>query len=335
MKHVKVGVIGIGFMGFHRAEKYREIPGVELVGVIDPGPEAEEKIRQLGVRRFPELSGLYGVDAVSIAVPTPHHYEIAREFLLRGIHVLLEKPIAGTVAEAEELNRLARKKNVVFQVGHTERFNPVVQQLARRVRDPRFFEIHRLALFNERGTEVDVVMDLMIHDLDILLELVPTPPVEVASVGVPVLSPHVDIASARIEFENGAVANLTASRVSLKRMRKIRVFQPDGYFSIDCDRQQGVHCRRIGEESGTPDEMRIEVENLSMEKRDAMHDETVAFIEAIREGRKPLVGGEEAIRALTLAERITLSFQRNLEMFGDIPDLVPWVDQLANSQTRK
>lgn len=327
MGTLKIGVVGVGYIGAHRVEKYQRIPGVEVVGVVDPDPQAEEKSRQMGVARFSKLEELYHrVDAVSIAVPTPLHFQIAKEFLGRKKHVLLEKPIARSIPEAEELVRLAREVDVVLQIGHTERFNPIVRELACRVRDPKFFEIHRLSLYSERGTEVDVVMDLMIHDLDILSELVLSPPTHVASVGVPVLSANVDIANARIEFEGGTVANITASRVSLKRMRKIRVFQPDGYFSIDCDRQEGVFCRRIATDSSPQDETTIEVENLTVGKKDSMFEETRSFIDAIRESRKPVVGGEEGARALELAEKIVLNFQDNLKIFNDIPNLTSWLD---------
>lgn len=336
---LKVGVVGVGYIGFHRAQKYQDIPEVELVGLVDPDPEVKEKAQTLEVPYFPSPAEIISrVDAVSIAVPTPQHFEIARDFLRRGKHVLLEKPITGLVSEADDLIRLARSEKVVLQVGHTERFNPIVEAMSGRVKDPRFFEIHRLSLFHDRGTEVDVVMDIMIHDLDIILELVPSPIKQVVSIGVPVLSPLVDIANARIEFENGAVANLTASRVSLKRMRKIRVFQIDGYLSVDCDRQEGVYCRRVNADDGGSSEHKIEVETLEVKKRDALAAETQGFIEAVRGKQQPRVGGEEGKRALALAERIIEGFKQSisaLEGLNDHPDLFTWMNRVAGPNGSK
>ena len=336
---LKVGVVGVGYIGFHRAQKYLDIPEVELVGLVDPDPEVKEKAQTLEVPYFSSPAEIMSrVDAVSIAVPTPRHFEIARDFLRRGKHVLLEKPITGRVKEAEELISLARSEKVVLQVGHTERFNPIVEAMSVRVKDPRFFEIHRLSLFHDRGTEVDVVMDIMIHDLDIVLELVPSPIKQVVSIGVPVLSRLVDIANARIEFENGAVANLTASRVSLKKMRKIRVFQIDGYFSVDCDRQEGVYCRRVNAEDGGSSEPKIEVESLGVKKRDALAAETLGFVEAVRGKLPPRVGGEEGKRALALAERIVEGFKQSISALDGLnnhPYLFNWMNRAAGPNDSK
>jgi len=336
---LKVGVVGVGYIGFHRAQKYQDIPEVELVGLVDPDPEVKEKAQTLKVPYFSDPAGIISrVDAVSIAVPTPRHFEIAREFLRRGKHVLIEKPITGKSDQAEELIRLARSEKAVLQVGHTERFNPIVEALSGRVKDPRFFEIHRLSLFHDRGTEVDVVMDIMIHDLDIVLELVPVPIKQVVSIGVPVLSPLVDIANARIEFENGAVANLTASRVSLKRMRKIRIFQIDGYASVDCDRQEGVYCRRVSEDNGGISEHKIEVETLEVKKRDALASETQGFVDAVRGKSKPRVGGEEGKRALALAEKIIEGFKQSISALDGLnnhPYLFNWMNRAVGPHGSK
>ncbi|MGE5850296.1 MAG: Gfo/Idh/MocA family protein, partial [Candidatus Methylomirabilota bacterium] len=232
---VKVAVTGIGHLGQHHARIYAELPGVELVAVVDI---AEARRREVGGKlRVPALADhrlvLDKVDAVSIAVPTVQHHEIARDFLRAGCDVLVEKPMTRTLAEADDLVALAAASGRILQVGHSERYNGAVQVLAKEVQDPGFIEVHRMGPFPSRGTDVDVVLDLMIHDIDIVLTLVGSPVTAVSAVGVPVVSDQVDIANARIEFASGCVANLTASRVSGERLRKIRVFQRDTYFVLD------------------------------------------------------------------------------------------------------
>ena len=235
MEKLKVGVVGVGYFGQFHAEKYSKIKEVELAGVVDADPSrAREIAKQYRTQPFEHHVDLFEkVQAVSIAVPTPFHYSLTKDFFLQGIDVLLEKPISNTLEEADEMIALAESKNLVFQLGHLERFNGALSGLEGRVRDPRFIESQRLGPFTGRGMEVDVVLDLMIHDIDILLSLVSSKVKQLQAAGVSILTPYPDIANARIEFENGCAASLTASRVSTARVRKTRIFQPDGILSID------------------------------------------------------------------------------------------------------
>lgn len=306
MKKINVGVIGTGYFGKFHAEKYTRISEVQLVGVVDPLLErAREIAEKNNTQPFTEPADLYDrVEAVSIAVPTKLHYTVAREFLSRGIHVLLEKPIAAHVEEAEELVRLAQTNNVVLQVGHLERFNPALTALQETLTNPRFIESHRLQSFVERSLDVDVIMDLMIHDIDVILSMVKSEVRELRATGVPVISPRIDIANARIAFNNGCVANVTASRVSLKAMRKVRVFQPDAYFSIDfAHRMVAIHRLEPSsqERSGFP---KIVEEKIAPREYDALQAEVQAFVNAVRHGVPALVTGEDGLRALKVAKEI-------------------------------
>src|SRR6185436_4539265 len=235
MSEVRAAVIGVGYLGSFHAEKYASLPGVRLVGVVDADGERAEAIgKRLGAPAFPNYRALLGqVDCASIAVPTAAHFAIARELLEREVDVLVEKPIAATAAEGRHLVELAAARGRILQVGHLERFNPAIRSLAGILTRPRFIECHRLAPFVERGTDVDVILDLMIHDLDVILSIVDAPIERIEAVGVPVISETVDIANARLRFADGAIANVTASRVALKRERKIRFFQSDAYVSVD------------------------------------------------------------------------------------------------------
>jgi predicted dehydrogenase len=307
MAILRAAVIGVGYLGRFHAQKYRDHADVTLVGVVDASPQrAAEVSAEVGCPAFADYREIFGrVDLVSIAVPTQYHFAVARDCLANGIHVLLEKPITQTVAEADELICLASKFGLVLQVGHLERFNPAVKALQGVLNSPLFIESHRLAPFKPRGTDVNVVLDLMIHDIDILLSLVRHPIVAVNSVGVPVLSGEVDIANARLQFANGCVANVTASRVSRETMRKIRIFQQDAYITIDYqNRSIAIYRRQPGANliPGLPD---IAIEERSFAQSDALRDEIDAFVSAVRDGTPPVVSGEDGKRALEVAMEIS------------------------------
>ena len=314
MTKLRAAVIGVGYLGRFHAQKYAAIEGVELVGVVDASRDrAEEVAAELGTIAHTDFrSILSSVDVVSIAVPTQHHFTVARECLEAGCHILLEKPITQTVEEAEELIRIAASKGLVFQVGHLERFNPAVLALRGVINNPVFIESHRLAPFKPRGTDVDVVLDLMIHDIDIILNLVSSPIKNIDSVGVPVLSEEVDIANARLQFENGCVANVTASRVSREAMRRIRIFQADAYISIDYQGRKIDILRKEGGGIPVPGLPQIFMEERRFDQVDALMSEVTSFVEAVRGGTPPLVSGEDGKRALELA----LAINRHLRTAG-------------------
>ena len=301
---VRVAVVGAGYLGKYHAQKYAAMDGVELVGVVDTNRERAETVaRTFGVASFTDLEAIVRlVNAASVVVPTSQHFPVARALLQGGLDVLIEKPMTASLPEATELIRLARKRGRVLQVGHLERFNAVWKAAEAALESPRFVEAHRLGPFQERGTDVDVVLDLMIHDIDILLKYVRSPVRSIDAVGVPVLSPNVDIANVRIHFANGTVANLTASRVSLKRTRKIRFFQPDVYVSIDYDDREVLILRRIrNPQSGA---FEISGEQQKVPEGDALEDELRAFIRSVKTREPPQVGGEEGRKALQVALRI-------------------------------
>ena len=251
---MRAAVVGVGYLGRFHAEKYKAHAAAELVGVVDTdGDRARSVARDLGVRAFTDHRELLGkVDCASVAVPTHAHHAVAHDLIVGGIDVLVEKPLTTTIEDGKALLEVAVRGGRVLQVGHLERFNPAIRALGDRVTQPRFIECQRLAPFTERGTDVDVVLDLMIHDLDIILNMVKSPLRSVEAVGVPVLTPSVDIANARLRFANGCIANITASRVSLKRERKLRIFQADAYFSIDFDERRVRICRRESDADGQP-----------------------------------------------------------------------------------
>jgi len=276
--------------------------GTELVGVYDLRPErAQEIANELKVRAFSSLEEVLGaVRAVSVVIPTTDHAAVARQAFAQGVDVLLEKPITRTVAEATELIDLAERGGRILQVGHLERFNPGVAAARAVTTRPMFFEIHRLGVFSSRSLDVDVVFDLMIHDLDLVLWMVNSPWRDVRAVGLPVLSNKVDIANARVEFDNGAVANLTASRVSTERIRKFRYFQPNEYFSIDFTRRDATLIR-VDRDGPTP---RIAFQKLTTAPQEPLRAELEAFVESVRTRSRPLVGGTEGKQALALAEAV-------------------------------
>lgn len=300
MRPLRAGVVGAGYLGSFHAEKYAGLEGVELRGVADLDAGRGEALAvRLGTRAVRDFRALLPeLDVVSVVVPPEGHFEVASACLQAGVHVLLEKPMTRTLPEAEALVALARERGRVLQVGHLERFNPALLAVREQMQAPLFIEAHRLAAFKTRGTEVDVVMDLMIHDIDIVLDLVPSEVQAVRSVGVPVLSDRVDIANARVEFANGCVANLTASRVSQGPMRKLRVFQPDSYVSLDLMAREVAICRRPG---GTGAEAAIDLSTRRFEAADALLAEISAFLDSVRQQAPPRVPGEAGKRALEVA----------------------------------
>jgi predicted dehydrogenase len=308
---LNVGVVGVGSLGINHARIYHELPDCELVGVYDTDLQrATEIAATYATTACASLDELIDrVEAASIVVPTHLHFAVGAQLIRAGKHLLVEKPITSTTSEAEELVRLAQEKNVVLQVGHIERFNPVMEYLEKAARHPKFIEAHRLAPFpppreglHPRGTEVNVVLDLMIHDLEVILHLVRSPVKEVRAVGVPVLSGSEDIANVRLEFENGCVANITASRISPERMRKIRVFVEDAYISLDYQKQAGEIFRK------TP--AGIAGEDVPIHKGEPLANELRSFVECAATHGTPKVSGEHAAEALKLAAHITQLMRR-------------------------
>lgn len=301
---IKVGVVGVGYLGKFHAEKYAASAKAKLIAVIDTDEARAKEIgAAVGVETATDYRALLGrVQCVSIAVPTRFHYQVARDFIDAGIDVLVEKPLTAEIDEARELVAAARQKNLILQVGHLERFNPAIRRLEGVVKDPKFVECHRLAPFIERGTDVNVVLDLMIHDIDVIASLVRSPVVRVEAVGVPVLTDKPDIANARITFANGCIANVTASRVSLKRERKVRFFQSDAYISIDYDQRRAQIYRKPAPGAGWLD---IRAENIEITDGDALADEIDSFLDCVAARTMPLVGGAEALLALEIASMIS------------------------------
>jgi len=304
---IRLAVIGVGVHGARHAAVFGEMPDVELVGVADSDEAVARSVAEAcqttAVGDFRAL--LDRVDAVSVAVPASRHFEIAGACLQRGIHVFLEKPIAETTAQASSLVELVRGKPIVFQVGHIERFNPAIAALERIVQRPRFIEAHRLCAYSPRITDVGVVMDLMIHDLEIILHFVGAPVTNISATGVNVLSRTEDIANARLEFANGCIANVTTSRVSPEPMRKIRLFQEDAYISLDYHAQEGLIYRK--------QDGQIVREPVPTQKGQPLQLELAAFVECVRRGGEPRVGGEQATRALELALDILRDIARRNE----------------------
>lgn len=313
MKTLRTAVIGVGYLGRFHAQKYRELPGSELVAVVDSVPAVVQQVAtELGVRALSDYRELLGeVDAVSIVVPTPAHFAVAEACLNQGIHVLVEKPITETLAQAQTLIDVARRQGCVLQVGHLERFNPAIQAAARLISTPRFIESHRLAPFKQRGSDVSVVLDLMIHDIDLIQELVGRPLASIDAVGAQVFSQDIDIANARLRFEGGCVVNTTASRVSLKQERKLRIFQDDAYLSVDLQQKILTVVRK---KAAGPVESpaQVAIDEQSFDQGDALRSEIEAFLHAVRTGTRPVVSGEDGLKALETAIKITESVTRQL-----------------------
>jgi predicted dehydrogenase len=303
---IRTAVIGVGYLGRFHAQKYAQLPGSKLVAVVDANGEAAQRVAaELGVAAETDYRAVLDqVDAVSIAVPTPLHHAVGCAALEKGVHVLVEKPIATTLAEARELVALAAHRGCVLQVGHLERFNPAIVAAVNRLQIPRFVESHRLAPFKQRGTDVSVVLDLMIHDIDLIQELVGQPIETIDAVGATIFSGETDIVNARIRFRGGCVANTTASRISLKQERKIRIFQDDAYLSIDMQ-QKILTVIRKKDAAPVESPAQVSIEEESFEQGDALLAEIEAFLRAVRERARPVVTGEDGLRALETAMRIT------------------------------
>ncbi|HEX9405309.1 MAG TPA: Gfo/Idh/MocA family oxidoreductase [Steroidobacteraceae bacterium] len=312
---IRTAVVGVGYLGRFHAQKYASLPNSHLVGVADPSAAARSAVAaELSVAAYADYRELLGhVDAVSIVTPTPLHYDVAKDFLDAGANVLVEKPMTVTVAEGERLIELARRANRVLQVGHLERFNAAVQAVQPSLTVPRFVESARLAPFKYRGTDVDVVLDLMIHDIDLILSIVRSPVVAVDAIGTSVFSKEIDIANARLRFANGCVANATASRVSLKTERKLRLFQDDAYISVDLQ-QKVLTVIRKGTGVGADGMPQVAIEENTYEQGDALKDEIAAFLESAATGCAPPVSGEDGLLALrtavSIAEQVASSGRR-------------------------
>lgn len=303
MDTLRAGVVGVGHLGQHHARLYASSPGATLVGVVDQDYARASAIAQKhgaqAFRLLPEL--LTHVDVVSVAVPTSGHYAIAKTCLEAGKHVLVEKPIAVLPSEAQELVGLARRYGCTLQVGHSERFNPIMPLMRPHLQKPMLLECHRLGMYSERGTDVDVILDLMIHDLDLLLACNPGPVEEVSSVGGILLSSTHDVANARIQFKEGCVASLTASRISPKAMRQWRVFQPDGCVSIDFQSRHGIISRRSVVPGQKPT---MAVEEVQAGDAEPLKLQLESFLQAIRDRSRPVVSGEDGAAVLELAHRV-------------------------------
>ncbi len=306
MKALRTAVIGVGHQGRYHAQKYATLPGSRLVAVVDlDEAQGRQVAEEHGASFLTDYRQLIGaVDAVSIAVPTAAHFEIAGALLENGIHVLVEKPITSTADEAVGLIRRAEDRKLVLQVGHLERFNSAILALEQYCREPRFIESYRIAPFKERGTDINVVLDLMIHDIDLIQGIVGSPIEQVDANGTPVISKEIDVANARIRFGTGCVANVTASRVSLKTERRIRLFQDDAYMSVDMHQNKLTVYQRGGRGSASP-LPGISVEEETFEKGDALKLQIEAFLDSIRLGKPPAVSGEVGKQALETAIRIT------------------------------
>lgn len=313
---MKAAVIGAGYLGRFHAQKYAAMEDIDLVGVVDIDPERSSEVAgEAGSRAFTRIEDILGrIDLASVVVPTTLHYQVARQLLENGIHIMLEKPMTTTRQEAARLIELAEKNGLVLQVGHLERYNPAVVTLEERVTRPLFIEAHRMSGFKERAVDVDVVLDLMIHDIDIVFALVKSDVKEIRAAGVPVLTPRIDIANVRLIFENGCTANLTASRISLKDLRRIRVFQPGWYLSADCSERNNLIV--TADKSASNPASSIRPEFLTHEQVDVLDLELRDFVRSVKNGLHPRVGGTEGFKALSLALDINEAILNGLESAG-------------------
>jgi predicted dehydrogenase len=316
MGKIRVGVIGVGHLGQHHARNYYEIEECTLVGVADLNAKAASEIaKKFHTQAYSDHKKLIGqVDAVSIVVPTVAHHAVAKDFIEAGVHVMIEKPITSTVAQARELIDLAKERKLIVQVGHIERFNVAVIKLQEVLTNPAFIESHRMGPYDPRVKDVGVILDLMIHDIDIVLQLVNSSIVSIDAVGVPILSPREDIANARIKFANGCTANLTVSRVTPNRMRKIRIFQPNTYVSVDYMKQSMEIYQKVGIDSpgkGEP-EAQIVRKRLRLKKEEPLKRELLHFLSCVREGREPAVTAEHGQNALEIAIQVVELAQKNV-----------------------
>lgn len=310
-KTVKVGVIGVGYLGRFHAQKYAAMEDVELVGVADADPARARQIaEECSTQPFADYRELLSeVEAVSIVVPTSLHHEVGKVCLQQGIDVLMEKPITTTLSEADDLIHLAREHGRILQVGHLERFNPAVLAMQPLLTHPLFIEAHRIAVFKERGTDVDVVLDLMIHDIDIVLSIVKAPIVSILTAGAPVVTQHTDIANARLIFANGCTANITVSRISMDNMRRMRIFQPGQYLSVDFGKKEVMSVRlKPGATGAAPVP---EISKSGFQDQDALELELRDFVQHVRDRSRPAVAGEEGRRALDVALQVVEQIESN------------------------
>ena len=324
---VRMGVVGAGALGYHHVRLLRDVPGATLVGFSDTRPERSQQVAsELGVTPFDSLDALIDAcDALTIAVPTPAHYAVAKRALEKGRHLLIEKPIAASLAEADEMLAIAKRTGALIQTGHVERFNRAVRAALPYVEAPRFIDSDRLAPFNPRGSDVAVVLDLMIHDIDLVLTLVGSHVADVAAVGVPVLTPFVDIANARVAFASGVVANITSSRVSRERMRKIRIFQKSGYISLDLAAGNGEFYRLRGDVdlaalAKAPLALEAFVERVPLEapEGEPLRLEIESFVAGVRGDQPIVVSGEDGREALEVALRIVREIERTLPSLAGV-----------------
>jgi predicted dehydrogenase len=315
MKKVRVAVVGVGYLGQFHAEKYAALPDVDLIGVVDAdsarAAQIADKLHAQAFTDAGQLSGL--VDAVSVVVPTVHHHRTAQRFLEQGVHVLLEKPITVTLQQADELTDLAVRKNLILQIGHIERFNPAITAVKPLLSSPRYMTAERSAPFTVRCTDVNVVLDLMIHDLDIVMDLAGSAPTEVSAAGASIITSEIDMAMARITFQNGCIADISASRISDEKKRLLRVFDGDRVYTSDFQTQKATVSRR-----GTAAVPELVSQDLTTTKSDTLNEEIRAFIQSVRRGTGPVVSGSEGRRALALALTITDTINKGISGFVPI-----------------
>lgn len=312
MKRVRAAVVGVGYLGNFHAQKYASLADVELVGVADSDPRrAAEIAANLGTEAYGDYRDLAGkVDVVSVVVPTVMHHQVASFFLKHGVHVLLEKPVTTTVEEAVDLIAIAGGNGLVLQVGHLERFNPALAAVRTMINRPGFIDVTRVAPYKPRGTDVSIVLDLMVHDLDLINTIIGSEIKSISAAGACVYSSTPDIANARIEFENGATASLTASRISLKGDRSMRIFQDDAYFAIDFQNRKATICRK-GEGESAPGVPTVSIEELEVPQRDQILAEIEAFIDSVLTGKPPVVSGRDGMKALETALLIEEKIRQN------------------------
>jgi predicted dehydrogenase len=312
-KKLKVGVIGAGYLGKFHAEKYARMDDVDLVGIVDKNKSSAEDVAgNYNTKAYIDHKELFGkVDAVSIVISTPAHYAVSKDFLKNDVDLLIEKPMTTTLEEADELIRIAESRGLIIQVGHLERFNPAVVALWDIIKNPMFIESHRLSIYHSRGTDVSVVLDLMIHDIDIMLNFVGSDIKTINAAGIPVISEHVDIANARLEFESGCIANVTASRISIKNERKVRLFQKDAYISVDFAKRKITVINKTGKD-GTGLIPGMGIKQVSFANSDALKDELTSFVNAVKKREVPEVTGQMGRNAL----KIALSIMKQINITG-------------------
>lgn len=313
MKTIKLGVLGVGYLGRFHAQKYAAMENVELVGVADTDSEQAHKVgEECSCQAFADYKQLLPlVDAVSVVVPTSLHHQVTKDCLNQAVDVMVEKPFTTTLEQADELIELASEKKAVLQVGHLERFNPAVLAMQPLLNHPLFIEAHRISVFKDRGTDVDVVLDLMIHDIDIILSIVDSPLKTIHTVGTPVMTQLTDIANARLIFENGCTANVTVSRISMDNMRRMRIFQPGRYLSVDFGKKEVMSIQLKKEESAAfplPD-----IKKYGFREQDALELELTDFVNNVRQRSKPMVSGVEGRRALDIALQVVEQISVNQE----------------------